>query len=347
MDDGIVLPRRKTTRRKPTPEVLNDAYYTHDAVADMCVQTLPPLEAGQRYCLVEPGAGGGAFVRALTRHYGDDTPVTAMDVLPTDDAVEQGNWFQWTRTFDDDVRLWVIGNPPFRNQLAMRFFRHAVQCGAALIAMVLPRSWSRDETRRKVDRHYELVHACDVPESAFHHVGKQYHAIRCVWQVWRRLPPGAPLRPLPPRPDYSALAVSLLNGERVTADLVVQRVGEYAGRFLWSDDDITAHLESRNYIYLRLPDAAFAAWLRTSGFSLENHPIVRESSSMPSINTDTLLQELDARRTIFRTLSPAAAAACTSPAAAARPTAQNGRKSSTLRTAPSRKRPLATSDDDD
>lgn len=85
----------------------NDAYFTAPALAQALVDTLDILPGDE---VLEPHAGGGAFVEALLRR----TPaVVASDIAPLPGT----GWYEQdfltllpTTTFD-----WVVGNPPFKN----------------------------------------------------------------------------------------------------------------------------------------------------------------------------------------------------------------------------------------
>lgn len=86
---------------------LNDAYFTDPILAEALVGLLD-IRPGDE--VLEPHAGGGAFVDALLRR----TPaVVAADIAPPPCS----GWYEQdfltllpTTTFD-----WVVGNPPFKN----------------------------------------------------------------------------------------------------------------------------------------------------------------------------------------------------------------------------------------
>lgn len=294
-----VAPKRHT-KRKDTLEVQHDCYFTHDSVAKQCVASLPTPKQGT--FLVEPSAGGGAFVRALEERF-PDNPLDALDLMPADGAVRPGNWFQWLAPPEDIVSdIWVVGNPPFNKDLDHHFFQHAAKQGASLIAMILPRSWCRAQTQRRVCRRYILKTEIVLPENSFHHCGKQYSAVRCVWQVWHRMADSEPDRLLPQPIDYSATAIKLSNEtSRKNVDVVVQRAGERAGGFMWDPSVYHKYVKSRNFIYLYFPDRGFLEWLRSSAFTLERDPMVFESSSFAFINSEQLLGALDKQHGVYLT----------------------------------------------
>ena len=97
-----------------------DAYYTPDSLAVACVAHLP-IKAGDH--VLEPHAGGGAFVRALLSR---GCTVDAQDVSPDATGLSLahrssvGDFLERTST----RAKWVIGNPPYRQ--AEEHIRHAL-----------------------------------------------------------------------------------------------------------------------------------------------------------------------------------------------------------------------------
>ena len=119
--------------RVPFPRIEGDAYYTPDDVAAACVRTIAPrLLAGNPPLIIEPSAGGGAFVRAVNAIGLDDT--YAIDI--NGDAAGLG--LATTYSVGDfaalDIvppacRTWVIGNPPYS---------HAQQHVERAISLAMP-----------------------------------------------------------------------------------------------------------------------------------------------------------------------------------------------------------------
>ena len=91
-----------------------DAYYTPDAVARACVATIAPELVGA--IVLEPHAGGGAFVRALRGVAG---MVHACDLNPEAPGLREADVSQsqptdfFATAWRDGRFHWVIGNPPF------------------------------------------------------------------------------------------------------------------------------------------------------------------------------------------------------------------------------------------
>lgn len=123
----------------------HDAYYTPDDLAAKLVYLLSArLLPGCR--VLEPSAGGGAFVRALWP-YEHISGIHALDVDPDAPAlsvsVPERWWQPYTTQCEDFLRLpypvqkphWVIGNPPFEN--AEAHVRHALRMSQHGVAFLL------------------------------------------------------------------------------------------------------------------------------------------------------------------------------------------------------------------
>ena len=94
--------------------IAGDAYYTPPDLAQALVARLG-LGVGVR--VLEPSAGGGAFVRALMSAGSDVTP---MDVDPAAVGLRQGHHPGIVGDFLDLPVVgydydWVVGNPPYRH----------------------------------------------------------------------------------------------------------------------------------------------------------------------------------------------------------------------------------------
>lgn len=155
-----------------------DKFYTSPALADRLIdlacETLSVDRSEQLF--VEPSAGSGAFSSQLPR-------CLAYDLAPEGPGIGQADFLSlepgWGRG------TVAIGNPPFgkRARLAIEFVnRCAASCDA--VAMVLPNTFRRYNTQRRLDPRLALVADADLPEDgSFTFEGRPY-SLRCVFQVW-------------------------------------------------------------------------------------------------------------------------------------------------------------------
>jgi hypothetical protein len=125
--------------RLKQPRREGDAYYTRDDVALACVRTLPILDGD---VVLEPSAGGGAFLRALrTAHPG--ASLLAIDVNPEPPAAlsENGGFVVGNADFgrwepEAGVRVdWIVGNPPYSD--AVEHLLHALSIARIGVAFLL------------------------------------------------------------------------------------------------------------------------------------------------------------------------------------------------------------------
>jgi len=128
-----------------------ERHYTPLGLADACVERLRIV---RRCCpptmLVEPGVGGGAFVRSVRRLY-QHAEVVGVDIDPQAEGLRicdravVGDWL------DDGGRqielltdrhaanggvVWVVGNPAFST--APQWIRRALEMEVELVASILP-----------------------------------------------------------------------------------------------------------------------------------------------------------------------------------------------------------------
>lgn len=114
-----------------------DRCYTPDRLADAVVAALPWLVGVGR--IIEPSAGGGAFVRAVRKRH-PDALIHGIDLDPEAPARDRCDWWTTCSWTDVDLRSWlpdlIIGNPPFGEALA--HVEHALTYTSAVVALILP-----------------------------------------------------------------------------------------------------------------------------------------------------------------------------------------------------------------
>lgn len=164
-----------------------DKFYTKTTITGQLVATIiPALKNADR--IVEPSAGGGAFLTALTGH---GFTYKAYDIEPEHDSITPANWFDITRNDIGEGALVIVGNPPFgvRADLAKEFIKHSVKLGAETIAFVLPQTFSKqtNQTVKLYPEEYRLIIEQPLPAESFTLDGESFH-IPCSWYVWTMNP---------------------------------------------------------------------------------------------------------------------------------------------------------------
>lgn len=232
---------------------LTDQFYTRDDIASDCVRIL--IESGTippKATWIEPSAGTGAFLRALHHHLPHCTAI-ALDVEPKHPEVRKHDFLTWHPLLPHK-NIVVFGNPPFGRKCAAAnaFIRHAAQF-AQVIALVLPRSFSKPTTHHPFPPQFHLRLSQPLPRNAFIANGRP-HNVPCVFQIWTREATPRPIA-ITPTPIHFEYTRAPHRDPMAPYDLALRRVGATAG---------TAHLPSlaihnpntHYFIRLLLPDAA-------------------------------------------------------------------------------------------
>ncbi|WP_416174267.1 MAG: SAM-dependent methyltransferase [Bifidobacterium crudilactis] len=152
-----------------------ERYYTPTSVAEHLVSLVHP----EKYsCIIEPSAGDGAILKALTACGTALPPVYAYDLAPAAEGITEMNWIERKNRYGtprkklyvpaaEKARLWhhslVIGNPPFSK--AESFIRESLFADA--IAFILPKSFMKSgHAERIIGAHHYVQTIEEVPETA-------------------------------------------------------------------------------------------------------------------------------------------------------------------------------------
>lgn len=195
-----------------------DQFFTRADIAERCagIAIEEALKRHSNFYWVEPSAGAGAFLRNLPR------PRFGIDIAPKDAEVAAGDFLTWSPARHVG-RIAVVGNPPFGKNasLAVRFFNKAATF-ADLIAMVVPKTFQKASTHRKLDPHMRLAREVEIERDAFVFDGGTYD-VPTSFQVWVR---DATARSLARGPTtHSDFEFTL----SASAHFAFQRVGARAG----------------------------------------------------------------------------------------------------------------------
>lgn len=209
-----------------------DKFYTKQSVADACSQrAADALGISPGETVVEPSAGGGAFVSCIKKL---TTQHLFMDLEPAHPEVKCADFLEFDPTSvqgGSSCRIHVLGNPPFGRQssLAARFIKKACSFSDS-VSFVLPRSFKKPSMHRHFPLKFHLIAEMDIPDSSFTIDGLDHH-VPCVFQVWikrdiDRTPPTA-LKPS----GFQYVKKTEVH------DLAVRRVGACAGQLATDTDD--------------------------------------------------------------------------------------------------------------
>jgi hypothetical protein len=231
---------------------LTDQYYTRDAVAQACVkQLLDSNLVPRNACWLEPAAGTGAFLRALT-HYLPQHTAIALDLHPKGPGIRQHDFLAWEPVpHKPQQPIVVFGNPPFgrKSGAANTFIRHATKF-AQVVAFILPRSFTKPSMQHIFPPQFHLRVSTALPKNSFT-VNDQPYDVPCIFQIWTHEATPRPIAPII-TPHHFEYTRAPHRDPAADYDLALRRVGATAG---------TAHLPglaSRNpnthyFINLLLP----------------------------------------------------------------------------------------------
>jgi hypothetical protein len=203
------------------------------------VSDRPAFRAVTRW--LEPSAGAGAFSNLLPENK------LCIDIAPKAPGIIQHDFL----TFRDfgQYCYFCIGNPPFTNGAAIRFFNYAARV-SAYIAFVVSETFARPSVQRKLARHFHLLATLPMPDMAFLHGGRGC-SVPTIFQIWERRDE---LRPLPPRETADECADLEFLPSSEGATYIIQNLGENAGRSL----PLGSKASPQSHFFIRCDEAAVA-----------------------------------------------------------------------------------------
>lgn len=156
-----------------------DAFFTKREVAERFVRTIDRIVDLDQYDnVIEPAAGDGALLDYLPEHNR-----IGYDLVPCREDIIEQDFYQLEFP---EGRNAVVMNPPFgrASKMAMEFFNKCAD-NAEVIATIIPRSWNKYRTHKKLNENFGLYYSVILPDNSFELDGKDY-AVRCVGQLWIR-----------------------------------------------------------------------------------------------------------------------------------------------------------------
>ena len=249
-----------------------DQFYTSPDVAKKCIQILisvlhdaalhspAPVLPLSSYLWVEPSAGNGAFLNNIPETYDK----IGIDIEPACGAgnanIIKQDFLTWVpseqKTKTNQKPVIIFGNPPFGRQssLAKAFIAHSCKIASTyIIAFILPRSFVKPSMSCAFGSHFHCIHSSDVERNAFVlGGGDASYDVPCVFQIWQRR------------------SVPRIVPEKITEkgfqdvkgtdphDIVIRRVGVYAGRCFHGDNNATEYNKQTHY-FIKLDEEFVAA----------------------------------------------------------------------------------------
>jgi hypothetical protein len=247
-----------------------DQFYTSPRVAKKCIQILisrlhngelySPVLPLSSYLWVEPSAGIGVFLNNIPETYDK----IGIDIEPGSGAganILKQDFLTWVPPEQNQKPVIIFGNPPFGRQssLAKAFIAHSCKFPAtSTIAFILPRSFVKPSMSSAFGLHFHCIHSSEVERNAFvlggggAGDGDASYDVPCVFQIWQKR------------------SVSRIVPEKITEkgfqyvketdprDIVIRRVGVYAGRCFHGDINSATEYNKQTHYFIKL-DEQFVA----------------------------------------------------------------------------------------
>lgn len=207
----------------------HDQFYTCAETALLCMRKVRPVASllGPDVLYLEPSAGAGAFLDLLPK-----TNRLGLDIVPNHPEVFAQDFlaYELPETFAN-LPIIVVGNPPFgrNSSLAVKFVNKAATI-ADIVAFILPKTFQKRSTVRRLDPRLHLIAEHELPSFSFSFEGRPWD-VPCVFQIWERR---AELRVDVTGPRNHSDFWFVRRGE---ADFAIRRVGRSAGRVFRDFED--------------------------------------------------------------------------------------------------------------
>lgn len=242
-----------------------DQFYTSPSVAKKCIEILIsrlhngelylPVLPLSSYLWVEPSAGNGVFLNNIPETYDK----IGIDIEPGPGAganILKQDFLTWMPPQTTQKPVIIFGNPPFGRQssLAKAFITHSCKfASTSTIAFILPRSFVKPSMSCAFDAHFHCIHSSEVERNAFVlGGGDASYDVPCVFQIWqkRSVPRIVPEKITEKGFQYVK--------ETDPRDIVIRRVGVYAGRCFYGDNNATEYNKQTHY-FIKLDEQFVAA----------------------------------------------------------------------------------------
>ena len=244
-----------------------DQFYTSPDVAKKCIHILisrlhngelySPVLPLSSYLWVEPSAGNGAFLNSIPDTYDK----IGIDIEPSIGSSKENilkqDFLTWMPPIHNQKPVIIFGNPPFGRQssLAKAFVAHSCKFASiSTIAFILPRSFVKPSMSCAFGLHFHCIHSSDVERNAFVlGGGDASYDVPCVFQIWqkRSVPRIVPEKITEKGFQYVK--------ETDPRDIVIRRVGVYAGRCFHGDINSATEYNKQTHYFIKLDEQFVAA----------------------------------------------------------------------------------------
>ncbi len=237
-DNKVIMKENNVTKKDKCglKRVTIDKFYTNTNIVALCIDLFHNnIIVNKTDLIIEPSAGNGSFSIPLTEKY---TNVKAYDLYPEHESIIKQDYLKLDITKKDNMKIHVIGNPPFGRQstLGKQFILKSALF-ADSISFILPKSFKKDSFIKTFPLNFHIIISEDLPENSFNVDGKVYD-VPCVFQIWQKQ---LNKRAIPDKivPPDNITYVKKTDNPTVS----IRRVGVYAGKINknFENDSIQSH----------------------------------------------------------------------------------------------------------
>lgn len=253
----------------------HDQFYTCAPTAQLCIEKVRALALASRpdAIFIEPSAGAGAFYDLLP-----EGQRIGLDIEPRHPSVQEQDFLAYEPPAQMTSRpVIVVGNPPFgrNSSLAVKFVNKAATM-ADIVAFILPKTFQKSSTVRRLDPRLHLVEEHDLPVDSFIFEGQPWD-VSCVFQIWeRRAEARVDEQGLFTHPDFEFVP-------RSEADFAVRRVGRSAGIVI---RDFAAYSRtSHHFVRARDPEHVIAVLT-----SIDWTEVRRRTAGVPCVGKEEIVR---------------------------------------------------------
>lgn len=234
----------------------NDKYYTPSHIVDYVIAKTIDLVGLDFSCVIEPSAGGGAFIDKINEQFPDSDNLF-MDLYPTKQGIIKQDYLEYKH--NKEGKTLVIGNPPFgsRNILSVKFFKHSIKF-ADTIVFILPISQLNNNQQMY---EFDLIHSEDLGKHSYSNENGDQKEVHCCLNIYKKPKNNNK------KPRYKFSNFKIIEYRRSSSDIndfdykrgicawgvsigkTTKFVGEYAQEFYFlGDSDIIDFVVNFNWI---------------------------------------------------------------------------------------------------
>jgi len=259
-----------------------DQFYTKSSIAIKCYNLIKQTVDIDKYLLIEPSAGLGAFSNQFhSNSY-------ALDLEPKHKNIIKQDFFDFDLNNPKNDKIITIGNPPFgkNSSLAIKFFNKSAEY-SDYICMIFPITFKKDSVINKLNKSFKLIDEVVLEKNSFIFDDTDYD-VKCVFQIWKKSTTERGLIPQKKETKYFCFVK-----KNTTPDFAIRRVGGLAGKVI---EEYSKYKEPSHYFininteYIKNKDLIIDVLKKS--YKLFNHQ-AQYSVGNPSLSKHELITILE------------------------------------------------------